>query len=79
MVNINTNTRFPRAVSDDPNDNLRHSLVEDGSFMRIKVIQLGIISRRLLQKLVQKEFAYMAVFKIHLLLQAIQELIRIWK
>ena len=39
----NTNTRFPRAVSDDPNDNLRHSsfFVEDGSFMRIKVIQLG--------------------------------------
>tara|TARA_B110000046_G_C13020863_1_gene411099 strand:- start:1695 stop:4769 length:3075 start_codon:yes stop_codon:yes gene_type:complete len=39
----NTNTRFPRAVSDDPNNNLRHSsfFVEDGSFMRIKVIQLG--------------------------------------
>ncbi|WP_375416552.1 SusC/RagA family TonB-linked outer membrane protein [uncultured Hymenobacter sp.] len=39
----NTNTNIPRAVSNDPNENNRISsqYVEDGSYMRIKLLTLG--------------------------------------
>jgi hypothetical protein len=39
----NTSSNYPRALDSDPNQNLRNSsyFVEDGSFLRIKTIQLG--------------------------------------
>jgi len=39
----NTNSTYPRAIDSDPNQNLRNSsyFVEDGSFLRIKTLQLG--------------------------------------
>ncbi|KAA1247479.1 TonB-dependent receptor [Aquimarina sp. RZ0] len=39
----NPNSQFPRAIANDPNNNIRNSsyFVEDGSFTRIKIIELG--------------------------------------
>ena len=39
----NNTSAFPRAFSSDPNDNIRPSsyFIEDGSYLRIKLIQLG--------------------------------------
>ena len=39
----NTNTSIPRAVSGDPNNNTRTSdrFVEDGSYLRLKVLSVG--------------------------------------
>lgn len=50
----NSNSTYPRAHVQDPNTNIRTSsyFVEDGSFMRIKVIQLGYtLKSKLLDKL----------------------------
>jgi TonB-linked SusC/RagA family outer membrane protein len=55
----NTNSTYPRAIDSDPNKNLRNSsyFVEDGSFLRIKTIQLGYsVSQKYLSKLGMSKF-----------------------
>jgi TonB-linked SusC/RagA family outer membrane protein len=50
----NTSSVYPRAFNADPNDNIRPSsyFVEDGSFLRIKLIQLGYnFQPKILEKL----------------------------
>lgn len=70
----NRNTNIPRINGDDNNDNMRISdfYVEDGSYFRLKNIQLGYtFPKQLIQKLRFKTFVFILVDKICLQLRII--------